>query len=153
MTQPGTDPFPPSIETPTAQLYGTVALLFGALVRQTELTAALKRTKADNARLREESNTIKAGLNQFLEDNEEEFDMDIVADLQRIVAGVSDKDDIPEPVTGAAPVTVQEAARVLLAREAQKSVYDACSGVVKVYRFNAVLQSLSALVQKEYSHE
>jgi hypothetical protein len=54
MTEPGTDPFPPSIETPTAQLYGTVALLFGALVRQTELTAALKRTKADNARLRAE---------------------------------------------------------------------------------------------------
>jgi hypothetical protein len=54
-----------------------------------------------------------------------------------------------KPVAGAAPVTVQEAARVLLKWEAQQgAVHDACSGVVKVYRFNRVLESLAALAQK-----
>jgi hypothetical protein len=54
-----------------------------------------------------------------------------------------------QAVAGAAPVTVQEAARVLLKWEAQQgAVHDACSGVVKVYRFNRVLESLAALAQK-----
>jgi hypothetical protein len=48
-----------------------------------------------------------------------------------------------------APVTVQEAARVLLKWEAQQgAVFGACSGVVKVYRFNRVLESLAAVAQK-----
>ena len=47
MTQPGTDPVRPSVETLTAQLYGTAALLFGALVRETELTAALRKIEAE----------------------------------------------------------------------------------------------------------
>jgi hypothetical protein len=59
-----------------------------------------------------------------------------------------------QAVAGAAPVTVQEAARVLLKWEAQQgAVHDACSGVVKVYRFNRVLESLAALAQKGDSHE
>jgi hypothetical protein len=60
MTEPGTDPFPPSIETPTAQLDEAVARLAGALVRETELTAALRKIEADNARLRDERDAILA---------------------------------------------------------------------------------------------
>jgi hypothetical protein len=61
MTQPGTDPLRPSVETLTAQLYGTVALLFGALVRETELSAALRKIKAerdDYKRLAEIADTL-----------------------------------------------------------------------------------------------
>lgn len=49
-----------------------------------------------------------------------------------------------EPV----PVTVGEAARVLLALDTngtRRAVYDACAGVVKVYKFDAVLSALAAL--------
>jgi hypothetical protein len=54
-----------------------------------------------------------------------------------------------QAVAGAEPVTVQEAARVLLKWEAQQgAVFGACSGVVKVYRFNRVLESLAAVAQK-----
>jgi hypothetical protein len=61
MTEPGTDPVRPSVETLTAQLYGTVALLFGALVRETELTAALRKIEAerdDYKRLAEIADTL-----------------------------------------------------------------------------------------------
>jgi hypothetical protein len=47
MTQPGTDPFRPSVETLTAQLDEAVARLAGALVRETELTAALRKIEAE----------------------------------------------------------------------------------------------------------
>jgi len=61
MTQPGTDPFRPSVETLTAQLYYAVALLAGALVRETELTAALRKIEAerdDYKRLAEIADTL-----------------------------------------------------------------------------------------------
>jgi len=59
-----------------------------------------------------------------------------------------------KPVSGADPVTVQEAARVLLKWEAQQgAVFGACSGVVKVCLFNRVLESLADLAQKGDSHE
>jgi DNA repair exonuclease SbcCD ATPase subunit len=61
MTEPGTDPFPPSIETPTAQLDEAIARLAGALVRETELTAALRKIEAerdDYKRLAEIADTL-----------------------------------------------------------------------------------------------
>jgi hypothetical protein len=47
MTAPGTDPVRPSVETLTAQLDKDIARLAGALVRETELIAALRKIEAE----------------------------------------------------------------------------------------------------------
>jgi hypothetical protein len=47
MTDPRPDPFHPSVETLTAQLDEALARLAGALVREAELTAALRKIEAE----------------------------------------------------------------------------------------------------------